>query len=125
MKWSSIDCGQNVEILTLHAELLVQDHVHELLVGLDLSERDRDDVPLGVLRNGLDQRRLASAWRPVQQQPQLVLDLKCLLHHYFHRLLHFAYHSLQIYSNDLNIKFSMHEINFKRKLVYTPTVPHL
>mmetsp|Transcript_47619 Transcript_47619/g.117900 ORF Transcript_47619/g.117900 Transcript_47619/m.117900 type:complete len:526 (-) Transcript_47619:22-1599(-) len=55
-------------------EALVEHDVHQLLVGLDLRERHRDDVPLGVVRNRLDQRRLPRARRTVEEEAELVRE---------------------------------------------------
>jgi hypothetical protein len=47
---------------------------HQLLVGLDASQRDVDDVPLRVRRETLDERGLARPGGAVQQQPELVRE---------------------------------------------------
>mmetsp|Transcript_40908 Transcript_40908/g.119454 ORF Transcript_40908/g.119454 Transcript_40908/m.119454 type:complete len:659 (-) Transcript_40908:133-2109(-) len=82
------DLGGGVDILhhednILEAELdrhviahhhvgLVEHDVHELLVGGDPRERDVDNGSSRVLRERLDQGRLACARWAVEQQPQLV-----------------------------------------------------
>ena len=55
-----------------HRVGLVKDAVHQLLVGLDPGEGDRDDAPPGVVCERLDKRGLARPRRAVQQQPELV-----------------------------------------------------
>ena len=55
-------------------QLQVVHQVEQLLVGLDLREGDVDDRAAGVVRERLDEARLARAGRAVQQQPELVRE---------------------------------------------------
>jgi hypothetical protein len=56
----------------LDGEGLIEDNVHELLVGLNARQRNGDNVATRVLRHGFNERGLASSRRAVKEEPEFV-----------------------------------------------------